>query len=75
MRLRKGAEAVVGGGGSWEMGMYMRWREGLMEPGGWRGLRRERRKHGFVAAVMIVGLPDLVGWAISAHETRNMFAE
>jgi len=46
-----------------------------MEPGR-RGLRRERRKHGWqeVAASMVVGF-EVVGWAMAAHETRNMFAE
>jgi ABC-type phosphate/phosphonate transport system permease subunit len=74
IRLSSGLVSVTGGGGSLEMGMYMSSREGWIEPG-WRGLRRERRKHGLFVVVMVLGLMGFVEWAISAHDTRNMFAE
>ena len=72
IRLCSGLVSVTGGGGSLEMGMYMSSREGWIEPG-WRGLRRERRKHGLFVVVM--GFMGFVECAISAHDTRNMFAE
>lgn len=70
MRLMSGSDpsSGSGGGGREETGTYMRWSEGWME-GGCRGLRRDRRKQGWAELV------GLLGWAISAHETRNMFAE
>lgn len=74
MRLMSGSDSntsfLLGsdGGGSAETGTYMWWSKGWME-GGRRGVRRERRKHGW-AEIM-----GLLGRAASAHDTRNMFAE
>lgn len=74
MRLMRGSgldSGSGGGGGRSVMGMYISWNEGSME-GGRRGVRRERRKQG--CSVGLVGLLG-PGLAISAHDTRNMFAE
>ena len=66
---RSGLDSGSGGGGREGMGTYMSSREGWMESGR-RGMRRERRKQGCVEVVV-----GLVGRAVSAHDTRNMFAE